>query len=190
MGTRSIWTFAETHEWKDEKTGRKRKQKTEHHVYKHWDGYPTGAALIIARTLLLGTVWQLPRFEADEFAAGFIAANKDGTGDFRLALTRYGACDVEYGYTIWFDETLKIRCVKTGYWGVKNVRTGEGTSEREVFDGTVWDFLERYGTYRHGEGDQEVIATLSDRLKDGTPYGYPPIAEDIDVDKTLRKMLT
>lgn len=43
-------------------------------VYKHSDGYPEGAVCWITKAL--DFAWPLPRFEADEFAAAFIAANK------------------------------------------------------------------------------------------------------------------
>lgn len=44
-------------------------------VYKHHDGYPTGASDTIQTTLDY-FAWQLPRYEADEFAAAFCAAGK------------------------------------------------------------------------------------------------------------------
>jgi hypothetical protein len=44
-------------------------------VYKHGDGYPEGAVCWITKALKFA--WALPRFEADEFAAAFVAANKD-----------------------------------------------------------------------------------------------------------------
>jgi len=43
-------------------------------VYKHSDGYPEGAVCWITKAV--DFAWPLPRFEADEFAAAFIAANK------------------------------------------------------------------------------------------------------------------
>jgi hypothetical protein len=43
-------------------------------VYKHSDGYPDGAVCWISKAL--EHAWPLPRFEADEFAAAFVAANK------------------------------------------------------------------------------------------------------------------
>jgi hypothetical protein len=43
-------------------------------VYKHQDGYPRGAAEAIERALPFA--WPLPRYENDEFAAGFVAGNK------------------------------------------------------------------------------------------------------------------
>jgi hypothetical protein len=50
-------------------------------VYKHHDGYPSGAAKAIEAAL--DCAWQLPRFEADEFAAAFVAANKRSTSSIR-----------------------------------------------------------------------------------------------------------
>ena len=51
--------------------------KDEYHavcVYKHHDGYPEGAKEHIAKAV--DFAWPLPRFEADEFGAAFVAANK------------------------------------------------------------------------------------------------------------------
>ena len=44
-------------------------------VYKHSDNYPSGAVNTL-QTALDYFAWQLPRYEADEFAAAFIAAGK------------------------------------------------------------------------------------------------------------------
>ena len=68
MATRAIYTF------KDE--------DTTIHVYKHWDGYPEAALKFIEKAIAMA--WALPRFEADEFAASFVAANKEQAGDIRL----------------------------------------------------------------------------------------------------------
>lgn len=51
-------------------------------VYKHHDGYPEGAKKSIQSAA--GLAWEFPRFEADEFAAAFVAANKDRPGGIRL----------------------------------------------------------------------------------------------------------
>lgn len=68
MGTRGIYKFID--------------QDSAYYVYKHWDNYPSGAAVFIQNTLKLA--WKLPRFEADEFSASFIAANKKEGGGVRL----------------------------------------------------------------------------------------------------------
>ena len=79
MSTRGLYTFVG--EWfpgyTDHRSGKKHKptQAPSWNVYKHSDNYPTGAAGHIAAAL--AHAWPLPRYEADEFAAAFIAANKN-----------------------------------------------------------------------------------------------------------------
>lgn len=66
MSTRAVYTFIGCAEFD---------RGERHHVYKHCDGYPSGAADAIAAAIPLA--WPLPRFEADEFAAAFVAGNKE-----------------------------------------------------------------------------------------------------------------
>jgi hypothetical protein len=68
MSTRAVYTFKDDHQVI--------------HVYKHYDGYPEGGLGAINNAKRLA--WELPRFEADEFAAAFVAANKVNSGDVRL----------------------------------------------------------------------------------------------------------
>jgi hypothetical protein len=68
MSTRALYTFIGD-----------KKQGSPHsfNVYKHHDGYPSGAA----RTIKMGIdwfAWKLPRYESDAFACAFIAAGKFG----------------------------------------------------------------------------------------------------------------
>ena len=87
-------------------------------VFKHWDNYPTSASGYGAYQFIknaLAYAWQLPRFEADEFAASFIAANKKaGGGDLRLLpadATNGDAMGVEYWYTVELaGQRLKVSC--------------------------------------------------------------------------------
>lgn len=72
-----------------------------HHVYVHHDGYPSGAADKFKDTLGSRMVWPLPRFEADEFAAGFIAVNKQGSGSVRLTHGPEHHGDMEYYYIVY-----------------------------------------------------------------------------------------
>ena len=74
MGTRAIYIFEDDHE--------------EVHVYKHYDNYPQGAVDFIENAKEYA--WELPRFEADEFAAAFVAANKNRKGgEVRLVNARF-----------------------------------------------------------------------------------------------------
>jgi len=64
MGTRAIYVFEDENE--------------EVYVYKHYDNYPQGAVDFIEEAKAYA--WPFPRFEADEFAAAFVAANKNRKG--------------------------------------------------------------------------------------------------------------
>ena len=66
------------------------------HVYKHFDGHPTGAAEFIEKAK--NKAWPLPGFDASDFAAAFIAANKDQPGDIRMSNGNIGW--EEYVYEI------------------------------------------------------------------------------------------
>ena len=67
MGTRAIYFFEERQD-----------DNSYYGVYKHYDGYPRGAAGHIEKAK--DYAWPLPRWEADEFAAAFVAANKNPKG--------------------------------------------------------------------------------------------------------------
>jgi len=75
------------------------------HAYVHHDGYPAGAAKRIEAAKALA--WGLPRFEADEFGASFVAANKTGPGSVRLTPGPDHHGDLAYRYEIRFDSVKK-----------------------------------------------------------------------------------
>ena len=66
MSTRAVYFFEDKND------------KSYYGVYKHYDGYPQGAASLIEDAKAYA--WPLPRWEADEFAAAFVAANKNPKG--------------------------------------------------------------------------------------------------------------
>lgn len=84
MSTRAVYTFVD--------------QRDTFHVYKHCDGYPSGAAKFIGKALSMA--WDLPRFEAAEFGAAFIAANKSRGGGVYLTHDWQDHGDLEYRYEI------------------------------------------------------------------------------------------
>lgn len=71
-----------------------------HTVYKHGDGDPSWAWRYYADTIASGLAWELPRFEADEFAAAFIARNKVGAGSVRLVERWNYIADIRYLYKL------------------------------------------------------------------------------------------
>lgn len=107
MSTRAVYTFKD--------------QDQTIHVYKHHDGYPTGAAQWIAAAL--PHAWPLPRFEANEFSAAFVAGNKGGNGGgVRLIqsgdVREVAPGDIEYRYEIsqGKDGALRVKAWDTNYW--------------------------------------------------------------------------
>jgi hypothetical protein len=108
MSTRALYTFIDS-------------DYSEYTVFKHWDNYPSGAYGFIQKALSLA--WELPRFEADEFAAAFIAANKKGGGDLRLLnadSTNGDALGIEYHYFISCYKN-KIRVITRDLWNNKEL---------------------------------------------------------------------
>jgi hypothetical protein len=85
MSTRAVYTFID-------------RDGDSYSVYKHCDGYPEGAAAFIGNAKKLA--WELPRFEANEFAAAFIAANKESQGDIYLTKSHECHRDLSFRYEI------------------------------------------------------------------------------------------
>jgi hypothetical protein len=95
MSTRAIYTFYDS--------------DTEVHVYKHHDGYPyckfdgAEAGGLVWINGAKEFAWDLPRFEADEFAASFVKAHKSVGGGVRLIGDKKPweyASDCEYWYKV------------------------------------------------------------------------------------------
>jgi hypothetical protein len=118
MGTRAVYTFID--------------QDERHSVFKHWDGYPCWACRFIANALPLA--WPLPRFEADEFAAAFVAANKNEAGNVRLTSGPDAYGNLEYAYEVRCQgERLHLCILKVSYAG-----PGGRTAEyRPLFEGSL-----------------------------------------------------
>lgn len=85
-------------------------------VYSHGDGYPTGIRAMLEKALAFA--WELPRFEADEFAAAFIAANKTRGGGFRVTsmasniITQLNLRLAIYGSPV----TSSVRMISASFW--------------------------------------------------------------------------
>lgn len=97
-------------------------------VYKHYDGHPEGAVEAIIKARLCA--WDLPRFEADEFAAAFVSANKDNAGQVRLTQNdrrpaeAFG--DLEYIYHVRQDEYgAPVRVYAWTGWTGEDHTTGD-----------------------------------------------------------------
>lgn len=103
MGTRAVISFID--------------EDNTFHVYKHWDGDPPSILHYIECAKVFA--WELPRFEADEFAAAFIAACKSkGGGDVRLVKTYKGLGDLEFRYEVrMHNGALEVTVLSAIYTG-------------------------------------------------------------------------
>lgn len=110
MGTRAIITFIDNDN-----------DNPNFNVYQHWDGDPTGVLPLLGRAC--AKAWALNRFEADEFAAAFVATAKTGEGNIRLLPAGrwedVAPADVEYCYTVIQCNSghVLVRCQSVDYQG-------------------------------------------------------------------------
>ena len=130
MSTRATYQFVDKH--------------SDFTVFKHHDGYPEGGLQWIARALKYA--WPLPRFEADEFAASFVAANKPrgGGGDIRLTTSKDVHGDTEYHYVVTrVDGKIHVQ--------VNDLILGSGNKDRKlnlISEGFLDDLLDKYAPGR------------------------------------------
>ena len=98
-------------------------------VFRHHDSYPEGAADALMKGFY--KAWTLPRFEADELAASFVACNKSNGGGIRLVNGPVENNDQEYVYDVFQ--------AKNGQMIVKAYCNGI-----EFFYGRLKDFCLKY----------------------------------------------
>lgn len=134
MGTRAVYSFFDNYD-----PSLTFQKEMGYHVYKHWDGYPEGAAGFFANTL--EKAWKLPRYEADEFAAAFVAVNKgEGGGNVRLCHSQIEKYDIEYVYEIFRakNQQLIIKAYTVDFWD-------DDKKKSEFFYGRLKDFIINFG---------------------------------------------
>ena len=126
MSTRGIYKFIEP--------------RSAYYVYKHSDNYPSGAAVFIQNALKFS--WELPRFEADEFSASFIADNKKEEGDVTLMHELRGdeTSRIASLREIGIEYLYEISC-KDNNLHVKAIDIRKGTC---CFDGALDQFSAQY----------------------------------------------
>ena len=137
MGTRAIYQF--------------RDGDDECFVYKHYDNYPQGAVHFIEAAK--GFAWKLPRFEADEFASAFVAANKNKAGgEVRLVSNHFNGEDdildahnwCDYYYTVYFNrlDGVQALCVEVQ----ESFYQKDGSVKWEtIWEGTHDEMMQKYG---------------------------------------------
>lgn len=99
-------------------TVRDRKDGNEaYHIYRHSDGYPdTQHGVIATLPEAFKFAWQLPRYEADDFAAAIVSAWKDGAGNIRFSQGRDAHGDTEFHYEVYQDGgKVYVECYSSEY---------------------------------------------------------------------------
>ena len=130
MSTRSVYTFKDEYQ--------------SFTVYKHWDGYPEGAAEFLTNAIPFS--WGMDRFEADDFAAAFVAANKTQGGDVRLTTSVDAHVDLDYHYELTPARTngqLIVRASEVEYERISG--NDYQIAFKEVFYGRLKDFVDKFG---------------------------------------------
>lgn len=110
MGTRATITFMDN--------------SSEFTIYQHYDGY----ASYVEGSLRLATqyAWELPRFEAGDFACAYIRATKERGGTIYLTHSPGDHGDLDYRYNVHLSNG-QISCTQfeereRNYWvGVRSV---------------------------------------------------------------------
>lgn len=139
MGTRAVYTFKSHNEI--------------YHVYKHWDGYPEGAASFFANAVQYA--WQGDRFEASDFAAAFIAGNKKkGGGDIYFTKGPKAHGDLEYVYEVYPNKKTHERSIRAYEVDYNNE---DKLTKRKIFDGTMNEFIFEHGAQDTAEEHSNFI---------------------------------
>lgn len=133
MGTKAIIRFED--------------EDTRAWVYQQYDGYPSGVQSCITKALAYA--WTLPRFEADEFAAAYLAANKkEGGGNFRIC-TKPSVTWAEFVYVV--EQTPEGLFVRIGHCA------GEDELGRPDYQ-TTWEGYVRDMHEAYANDDEEEDA--------------------------------
>lgn len=117
-----------------------------YHVYTHHDGYAEGTADKFADAL--NFAWPLPRYEAADFAAAFVAGSKPLKGGsiyFTTGKDAHG--DLEYWYRV--TQAPNGQLIVEAYQIVWGKLTGHSygiQSYARFFYGRMKDFVATYGS--------------------------------------------
>lgn len=128
MSTRATITVADEHESFD--------------LYQHHDGYPDGPhGLVRHIDMARRLAWDLPRFEAADFAAAIIAALKDRGGSTYLTKDAEAHDDRSFHYRIApLQEETTTRVMLT----ITRPRWEDGKPDIDVFSGEIPEAIKQF----------------------------------------------
>lgn len=128
MSTRATITVADQHDSFD--------------LYQHHDGYPDGPHGLVRNIAMARRLaWDLPRFEAADFAAAIIAVLKDRGGSTYLTKDADAHGDRSYHYRI---EPVRENTATRIQLTISRPSFERGKSDVEIFAGTVQDAVAKF----------------------------------------------
>ena len=111
-------------------------------LYQHHDGYPDGPHGLVRHIAMAGRMaWDLPRFEASDFAAAIIAVLKDRGGSTYLTKNADEHGDRDYHYRIEpLRENFQTRVMIT----ISRPNWEMSKPEMEIFSGEIQKAVQRF----------------------------------------------
>ncbi len=110
-------------------------------IYTHCDGYPEYQVKRIQDALKFA--WTLPRFEAMDFAAAFVAGSKTGGGNIYFTDDWQSHGDLEYRYEITARSDQYCGNANSNPLQVK-VYSVSGDNAKRIWAGTLADMHAKY----------------------------------------------
>lgn len=112
-------------------------------IYQHHDGYPDGPHGLVRHIAMARRLaWDLPRFEAADFAAAIIAVLKDRGGSTYLTKTADLHSDRDFHYRV---EPLRDDISTRVKLTITKPNWEHGKPDVEVFAGDIQDAVQRFG---------------------------------------------
>lgn len=145
MSTRATITVADKHDSFD--------------IYQHHDGYPDGPHGLVRHIAMARRLaWDLPRFEAADFAAAIIAVLKDRGGSTYLTKDAEAHGDREFHYRVEplrDDVTARVKLTITKPSGQV------GKPDVDVFSGDIQDAVRQFDAVAETSGQPREWQMLS-----------------------------
>lgn len=134
-------------------------------IYQHHDGYPDGPHGLVRHIAMARRLaWDLPRFEAADFAAAIIAVLKDRGGSTYLTKNADAHGDRDYHYRIEpLREKFQTRIMLT----ISRPSWEKGKPDTEVFSGEIQKAVQQFDAVAETSGqprESQMLGTIEGTL--------------------------
>jgi hypothetical protein len=117
-------------------------EKDSFDIYQHHDGYPDGPFGLVRHIAMARRLaWDLPRFEAADFAAAIIAVLKDRGGSTYLTKEAEAHCDRDFHYRI---VAQRENCAARVMLTITRTSYERGRGDVEVFAGEIQEAVAKF----------------------------------------------